>query len=657
MKIDSIIINNKFQDKYNGNSIKFSAKLPPDLFQISSEYNNNSISQIVDKYINNFNKPVFDYQEFEEAVIKMNKYFSAINDTQSLKKLYRARNPYNGQTIAHVAKAGLIKNINDTFKIDPAFLVEIYSQDDNNGFTPLHSKTAGIIREINNGMLNNKPALKGAYFQKTSAEGKTPLHFANAIELAEINNTFKTNKEFMFKLHTNPDNSGKYPIHGKSAAFYTELFKYYNSDDDIEKLNAILLPENMSSPLLESFDNHPSQIEAFYDAFISHPQLLKDCLLSEGKSGLDWSKPERLNFAKLAQIFENEPKMLAQIYSAPDVNGITPAFLALKNGDSESVQIIHNIIGDKELLKKAYMASSEEFGTVVSNFKSYETDYSILHELFRGDEEKLLDLYIAQNSSNPRVERIILRTKNIAPILELTKGNPKLLKKLITSQDTYGNNLLHYKLSSECADIYSNKDDSIKLILDEVEKYPEILKEALSAENLEKHIPIQLYNRRGDISNFFDRICEIFKDDPKFLVEICTKENIQNFSMFHLLSAEQLQKIHEFAKDNIESIKQIKSMHMINHSFNGYIAGSSVDKLIETARFFENDPEFLAELFLLLKKNQGGSKEYADVRNEIIKKILADPELNDEKSLELAAAYKEQDLYISLIYNYLATKQ
>jgi len=62
MKIDSIIINNKFQDKYNGNSIKFSAKLPPDLFQISSEYNNNSISQIVDKYINNFNKPEFDYQ-------------------------------------------------------------------------------------------------------------------------------------------------------------------------------------------------------------------------------------------------------------------------------------------------------------------------------------------------------------------------------------------------------------------------------------------------------------------------------------------------------------------------------------------------------------------------------------------------------------------
>ena len=96
---------------------------------------------------------------------------------------------------------------------------------------------------------------------------------------------------------------------------------------------------------------------------------------------------------------------------------------------------------------------------------------------------------------------------------------------------------------------------------------------------------------------------------------------------------------------------------MINNYFNGYIIGSSIGKLKETVKFFENDPEFLANLFMLSKKNQAGSKEYNEIRNEIVKKLLADPDLSDEKSLELAKAYKEEDMYISLIYNYLSTRE
>lgn len=664
MKINSILTNKlqspylKKQNNNQSNSINFRAKLPADLFQISIKHNENSITEVINKYVENFDKPTFDYLEFEEKVIKLNEYFSSLNDLQSLKRLYYARNPKTGKTIAHIANEELIKNINSTFKIDPAFLVNIYSSVDESYQTPIHGKSAQVIKEINEALINNKFALKNdIYRQKRLPDLKTPLHLAESSELVQINQTFKTNKEFMFSLHTTKDINDDYPINGKSPDFYKELFNYYNSSEDNDKLRKILLPsnDNKKCALLESIKRHPEQIAEFYDAFKDNLDLLKESLLSNPDNNFNWNNPNRLDFKKLAELFKNEPKMLAEIYSKVDILGKTPAFYALQNGFSSEAREINQIIGDNETLKKIYSLPSKD-GSIISNLKNYQEDYEIIHDIFKDSPEQLLELYIEENNAKGANSRKALKLNNIAPILEIVKNEDKLLKKLVISQDDFGNNLLHYKLSSECKDILVKKDNSVEIIINAVKKHPEILKEALSATNLQAHTPVQLYNRRGDFETFFDLVYDIFKDEPSFICETLSAENMQNFSLFHFLDEKRLEKLHNCAKEPID-FYMLKNMHMINNYFNGYIIGSSIGKLKETVKFFENDPEFLANLFMLSKKNQAGSKEYNEIRNEIVKKLLADPDLSDEKSLELAKAYKEEDMYISLIYNYLSTKE
>ena len=75
MKINSILTNKlqspylKKQNNNQSNSINFRAKLPADLFQISIKHNENSITEVINKYAENFDKPTSDYLEFEENVV------------------------------------------------------------------------------------------------------------------------------------------------------------------------------------------------------------------------------------------------------------------------------------------------------------------------------------------------------------------------------------------------------------------------------------------------------------------------------------------------------------------------------------------------------------------------------------------------------------
>jgi ankyrin repeat protein len=394
-------------------------------------------------------------------------------------------------------------------------------------------------------------ALKAMLVQKND-EGNTPLHLAfDSLESLEIMiNVLKDDQTALVEALTKPNEEGKTPMDlvwslnrtSKGGVLMIDALREF--PEGREALKAVLVRENdEGNTPLHLFAGSSKELEVMIDILKDDQTALLKALTEPNKEGktpidLTWrSNGTNLEADLVINTLQKFPEGLKALKAAlvkENDKGNTPFHLVLKPNTTGLRALINVFEDDQTALVEALTKPNGKGKTLIDvMFKTKEAwkQLLVIDVLQKSSEgrEMLKAMLVKENDKgNTLFHLSVYYPKNLKAMIDILEDDPKKLVEVLTKPNKEGKTPIDLTLG------LADEDPRIVFIdaLQKSSEGREVLKAVLVREDNGGNTPLHLFAK--SFPERLEIMLDVFKDDPKKLVEVLTKPNKKGMTLIAL---------------------------------------------------------------------------------------------------------------------------